>query len=119
MLHSIERALAVADLAIFERYARELVADAGLRERFVPRIVAEHVRTVSALLEVLERDHLLAADTTLARSIELRNPYVDPISFLQLKLLREYRARDDRDPALRDAIRLSINGIAAGLRVTG
>jgi phosphoenolpyruvate carboxylase len=36
-----------------------------------------------------------------------------------LKLLREYRARDDRDPALRDAIRLSINGIAAGLRVTG
>ncbi|HEV3089109.1 MAG TPA: phosphoenolpyruvate carboxylase, partial [Candidatus Elarobacter sp.] len=105
MLHSIERALAVADLAIFERYARELVADAGLRERFVPRIVAEHVRTVSALLEVLERDHLLAADTTLARSIELRNPYVDPISFLQLKLLREYRARDDRDPALRDAIR--------------
>jgi phosphoenolpyruvate carboxylase len=119
LLRSIERALAVADLAIFERYARQLVADATLRERFVPRIAAEHERTVGSLLEIFERDHLLAADPTLARSIELRNPYVDPISFLQLRLLRAYRARTGEDPALRDAIRLSINGIAAGLRVTG
>jgi phosphoenolpyruvate carboxylase len=61
----------------------------------------------------------LAGDPTLARSIELRNPYVDPISFLQLRLLRAYRASAERDPVLRDAIRLSINGVAAGLRVTG
>jgi phosphoenolpyruvate carboxylase len=71
------------------------------------------------VLNVLEHDRLLAGDPTLARSIELRNPYVDPISFLQLRLLRDYRANPDRDPKLRDAIRLSINGIAAGLRVTG
>jgi phosphoenolpyruvate carboxylase len=119
LLHGIERALAVADLAIFERYARELVSDAALRERFVPRIAAEFERTSAAVLAIQQHDRLLAADPTLARSIELRNPYVDPISFLQLRLLREYRARDDRDPVLRDAIRLSINGIAAGLRVTG
>ncbi|MEA2690152.1 MAG: phosphoenolpyruvate carboxylase, partial [Candidatus Eremiobacteraeota bacterium] len=119
LLRSIERALAVADLAIFERYARELVGDAALRDRFVPRITAEFERTVTSVLAVLQQDKLLAADPTLARSIELRNPYVDPISFLQLRLLRAYRARPDRDPALRDAIRLSINGIAAGLRVTG
>ncbi|MDB5069097.1 MAG: Phosphoenolpyruvate carboxylase [Candidatus Eremiobacteraeota bacterium] len=119
LLRSVERALAVADLAIFERYARELVPDAALRERFVPRIAAEFEQTVASVLAVLQQDRLLAGDPTLARSIELRNPYVDPISFLQLRLLHAYRARDDRDPALRDAIRLSINGIAAGLRVTG
>jgi phosphoenolpyruvate carboxylase len=119
LLRSVERALAVADLTIFERYARELVADDALRARFVPRILAEHARTVAALLRVVQRDRLLAGDPTLARSIELRNPYVDPISFLQLRLLRAYRAPGERDPRLRDAIRLSINGIAAGLRVTG
>ena len=119
LLRSVERALAVADLAIFERYARELVPDAALRDRFVPRIAAEFDQTVASVLAVLQQDRLLAGDSTLARSIELRNPYVDPISFLQLRLLHAYRARDDRDPALRDAIRLSINGIAAGLRVTG
>ncbi|HEY0615097.1 MAG TPA: phosphoenolpyruvate carboxylase, partial [Candidatus Elarobacter sp.] len=119
LLRSVERALAVADLAIFERYARELVADAALRERFVAIIRTEFESTVRALLEVLGEDRLLAADPTLARSIELRNPYVDPISFLQLRLLRDHRARPGRDGALRDAIRISINGIAAGLRVTG
>jgi len=120
LLRSVERALAIADLPIFERYARELVADAALRERFVGRIVAEHDASVTALLQVLERDRLLADDPTLARSIVLRNPYVDPISLLQVRLLKAYRAAiAERDPHLRNAIRLSINGIAAGLRVTG
>ena len=119
LLHSVERALAVSDLAIFERYAHELVPDTALREQFVPRIAEEHAKTVAAVLSIGEHDRLLAADPTLARSIELRNPYVDPISFLQLRLLRDYRASAERDPKLRDAIRLSINGIAAGLRVTG
>ncbi|GAC1579042.1 MAG: phosphoenolpyruvate carboxylase [Candidatus Elarobacter sp.] len=119
LLRSIERALAVADLQIFERYARELVADAALRERFVTRIRREHDASVAALLAVLDRDRLLADDATLARSIALRNPYVDPISLLQIRLLRAYRGSPAPDPALRDAIRLSINGVAAGLRVTG
>ena len=119
LVRSVERALAVADLAIFERYARELVADAALREQFVPRIAREFDLSVAALLQVTGQNRLLAGDRVLARSIELRNPYVDPISFLQLRLLRAYRSREQHDPALRDAIRLSINGIAAGLRVTG
>ena len=94
LLRSIERALAVADLAIFERYARELVPDAALRDRFVPLIAAEFERTRrSGAARYCEHDRLLAGDPTLARSIELRNPYVDPISFLQLRLLRAYRAR--------------------------
>lgn len=119
LLRSIERALAVSDLHIFDRYARALVPDASLRERYVARIHAEHAASVEGVLQVLDRDRLLVADSTLARSIELRNPYVDPISFLQIRLLREYRGAKERDPGLRDAIRLSINGVAAGLRVTG
>jgi len=120
LLRSMERALAVADLAIFERYARELVVDTGLRERFVPRIIAEYEASVTAMLSILQQDRLLSGDPTLARSIALRNPYVDPISLLQVRLLKARRAEgSERDPHLTNAIRLSINGIAAGLRVTG
>jgi hypothetical protein len=49
----------------------------------------------------------------------MQNPYGDPISFLQLRLVRDYRAQPNQDAKLRDAIRLSINGIEARLRVTG
>jgi phosphoenolpyruvate carboxylase len=119
LVRSIERALAVADMAIFERYARELVADSALRERFVPRISAEYERSVAAVKSILQTERLLAADMVLARSIALRNPYVDPISLLQIRMLQSYRAQATPDTRLRDAIRLSINGIAAGLRVTG
>ncbi len=117
LLRSVERALAVADLAIFERYVRGLLPDTAAAERYLPAIRAEYASSVDAVLAILGRDALLADDPTLARSIALRNPYVDPISLLQVRLLREYRARPD--PVLRDTIRLSINGIAAGLRVTG
>jgi phosphoenolpyruvate carboxylase len=119
LVRSVERALAVADMAIFERYARELVADCELRARFVPRIVDEYRRSVNAVRAILQTDKLLADDAVLARSIVLRNPYVDPISLLQIRMLRSYRQQETPDPRLRDAIRLSINGIAAGLRVTG
>jgi phosphoenolpyruvate carboxylase len=120
LVRSVERALAVADMAIFERYARELVADPALYERFVPRILAAHERSVAAVLAILQSDRLLADDAVLARSIALRNPYLDPISLLQIRMLRSYRRQEAADaPRMRDAIRLSINGIAAGLRVTG
>lgn len=120
LLRNIERALAIADLTIFERYARELVADKELRSHFVSVIEAEYRASVDAILAILGSDRLLAGDPVLARSIALRNPYVDPISLLQVRLLKAYRtATDERDPVLRNAIRLSINGIAAGLRVTG
>jgi phosphoenolpyruvate carboxylase len=117
LVRSIERALAVADMTIFKRYASELVDDPQLRDRFVPPILAEYERSVAAVLKILGRDRLLADDTVLARSIALRNPYVDPISLLQIRMLQSYRRQPE--PRMRDAIRLSINGIAAGLRVTG
>jgi phosphoenolpyruvate carboxylase len=119
VLRNIERALAVADLPIFERYARELVPDAAMRTKYVPRIRGEFEASVAALLDVLDHTRLLESDPTLARSIALRNPYVDPISLLQVRLLRAYRGASEHEPRLANAIRLSINGIAAGLRVTG
>jgi phosphoenolpyruvate carboxylase len=119
MLRNIERALAVADMPIFERYARELVPDQAMRAKFVPRIRAEYDESTSTLLAVLERARLLENDATLARSIALRNPYVDPLSLMQIRLLRAFRSSAEPDVKVTNAIRLSISGIAAGLRVTG
>jgi phosphoenolpyruvate carboxylase len=90
-----------------------------MRAKFVPRIRAEYEESVTSMLAVLERTRLLESDPTLARSIALRNPYVDSISFMQVRLLRAFRATSEPDLKLTNAIKLSINGIAAGLRVTG
>jgi phosphoenolpyruvate carboxylase len=119
LLRNVERALAIADLEIFERYARELVDDAASRDRFVVRIREEYEASAKMLLEILGYERLLQNDPTLERSIALRNPYVDPISLMQVRLLRAYRAAGKNDVPLANAIRLSINGVAAGLRVTG
>jgi len=119
LLHNVERALAIADMPIFERYARELVADRDVRWNYVSRIHAEFEASRAMLLAIVEHERLLEDEPTLARSIALRNPYVDPLSLMQIRLLRAYRASDERDVHLSNAIRLSINGIAAGLRVTG
>ncbi len=119
LVRNVERALAIADLAIFERYARELVDDEAARAAFVARIRSEHDASVAAVLDIYGHTRLLEEDPTLERSIALRNPYVDPLSLLQVRLLRAYRAGGKTDTALANAIRLSINGVAAGLRVTG
>jgi phosphoenolpyruvate carboxylase len=116
LITNIERTLATVDLAIFRQYSDALVSDEALRTTFQALIAAEYERTISAVLEITQKKELIAGDQ-LAQSIALRNPYVDPISFLQVRLLREYRSKPDA--ALLDAIRLSINGIASGLRVSG
>jgi len=90
-----------------------------MRERFVSAIAQEHARAERAVLAILDQPALLANDPVLAGSIALRNPYVDAISLLQMRLVRHARERAGVEPTVRDAIRLSINGIAAGLRVTG
>jgi phosphoenolpyruvate carboxylase len=117
-LRNIERSLAIADISIFERYVRMLAPNYE-QHGFTECIRAEYQRSTVALLSILNADRLLAQDPTLARSIALRNPYVDPISLLQLRLLSAYRSSECPDKSLVDAIRLSISGLAAGLRVTG
>ena len=112
--------LAKSDLGVFAAYL-ELVPE-PLRRRFGDRIRQEHERSLAALRTAFGGEEGVEADTTLRRAIELRNPYVDPLSFLQVDLLRRLRALPvesaDR-PALEDAVLVSLLGISAGMRTTG
>lgn len=121
-LDALAVALAKADMAIGARYAG-LMEDQAVARRFFLRIALDHARAVAAVRAILERPThsrgTLASGSTLARSIELRNPYVDPLSFIQVELLRRQRALSESPPELLRAILLTINGVAAGLRTTG
>src|SRR5579883_3441566 len=117
LIRNVEMALAKADLGIAALYA-SLVPEAGLRERVFSKLKAEFQRALDAVLAVTEQSELLEKNQVLARSIRLRNPYVDPMSLIQVELLRRKRAGEDTDEINR-AIAGTINGISAGLRNTG
>ena len=117
LIRNVEMALAKADLGIASLYA-SLVQDAGLRERVFSKVKTEFERTLNAVLAVTRQKALLEKNRVLARSIRLRNPYVDPMSLIQVDLLRRKRAGEDTD-AVNRAIAGTINGISAGLRNTG
>ncbi|WP_242112478.1 phosphoenolpyruvate carboxylase [Luteimonas aquatica] len=116
MLDDVEMLMAKSDLAIFERYSR-LAGDA--HAAFFPGIAEEFERTRSAILALKDRDLLLADDYRLRLSIRLRNPYVDPISLLQVELLRRWREAGREDDVLLRALIATVNGIAAGIQNTG
>ncbi len=117
LLGNAEMALAKADLAIAERYVA-LVEPADLRDRIWSAISAEYDRTRDALLAVTGQDRLLDREPVLQNSIDRRNPYVDPLSFVQIELLSRLRRYPDSDSIVR-SILLTINGIAGGLKNTG
>lgn len=116
VVDDVEMLLAKSDIAIFERYSR-LAGDA--HAAFFPRIADEFARTRDAILAIKGRDTLLAGDYRLRLSIRLRNPYVDPISLLQVDLLRRWREGGRTDEALLRALVSTVNGIAAGIQNTG
>lgn len=121
LIDDLEMVLAKSDPAIFERYS--LLA-AGLPEgdlhaRFHPGIAAEFQRTREAVLAIKGSRELLVGDHRLRQSIRLRNPYVDPISLLQVDLLARWRAAGRPDDALQQALVATVNGIAAGVQNTG
>ncbi len=117
MVRNVEMALAKADLGIASLYA-SLVPDAALRDRVFAMLKAEFERTREAILAVTGQRDLLDSNPVLARSIVLRNPYVDPMSLIQVDLLRRKRSGEDTEEVNR-AIAGTISGIAAGLRNTG
>jgi phosphoenolpyruvate carboxylase len=117
LIHNVEMGLAKADQSIARLYAA-LVVDQSLRERVYEVIVDEFERTKSMVLRLSGQKTLLEKNPVLARSIRLRNPYVDPLSLIQVELLRRKRA-GDKDENLNYALAATINGIAAGLRNTG
>lgn len=117
MLDDIEMLMAKSDIAIFERYSR-LAGDA-LHAAYFDGIAEEFARTAETLLALRDRDALLEHDYRLRLSIRLRNPYVDPISLLQVELLRRWRDANREDEAAFAALVSTVNGIAAGIQNTG
>jgi len=116
LVDDVEMVLAKSDLGIFERYSR-LAGDA--HAVFYPGIAEEFARTQDAILSLKGQAALLDGDFRLRQSIRLRNPYVDPISLLQVDLLARWRAAGRPEDALFHALVTTVNGIAAGVQNTG
>jgi phosphoenolpyruvate carboxylase len=117
LIRNVELAMSKADLSIAKLYA-SLVRDEGLRERVWRIISEEFERTRRMLLVVKQQEKLLEKNPVLSRSIRLRNPYVDPMSLIQVDLLRRKQSGDESEQ-LNYALAATINGIAAGLHNTG
>jgi len=117
LVRNVELALTKVDLPLAGLYAG-LVADAGLRERVFGMVSEEFLRTRRLILAITGQKELLEKNPSLARSIRLRNPYVDPLSLIQIELLRRRRS-GEVDGELDFVLAATINGIASGLRNTG
>ncbi len=117
IIRNVELALAKADFGIARLYA-SLVPDEALRDRVFTILEREFNLTTRMLLLITGQRELLETNPVLNQSIRLRNPYVDPLSLIQVELLRRKRSGIDA-PDLNRAITATINGISAGLRNTG
>jgi phosphoenolpyruvate carboxylase len=117
LVRNVEIGMAKADFPIARRYAA-LVPDAALRDRVFDMLTEEFERTRRVVLLVTRQERLLEQNPVLERSIRLRNPYVDPLSLIQVSLLRRKRGGESGDE-LNYALAATINGISAGLRNTG
>ena len=114
LLSNMDMVLAKTDLAIASRYAG-LVPDAELRERIFKRIAAEHAAALRCLEAITGSDERLAANPLLARSIQNRFAYLDPLNHLQVELIQRHRTlsgEEKVDARVHRGIHLSINGVA-------
>ena len=121
MIDNAELAIAKADLDIAERYA-ELAEESESATAIQQIITAEYHRTREALLTITGQDDLLDGIEWLKESIRVRNRYIDPLNLIQIELLRRIRSCPAEDPQvddLRNLARLTINGLAAGMRTSG
>jgi phosphoenolpyruvate carboxylase len=121
LMSNMDMVLAKSDLRVAQRYV-ELVEDKRLGKKIFASIQAEWQATAEALSMITGEPQRLASNPSLARSIEHRFPYLDPLNHLQVELIRRYRHRREGDPQMervQRGIHISINGIAAGLRNTG
>ncbi len=120
-ISNIEMALAKTDFQIARQYAETLVAP-ELGQRIFTLLEDEYERSCRMVIQVTGEKRLLEKQPVLQRSITVRNPYVDPMSYLQVELLARLRAHQGEEQEreqLLYAILLTINGIAAGMRNTG
>jgi phosphoenolpyruvate carboxylase len=117
LLRNVELGMAKADLGIAREYSA-LVKNSALRKRIFSMLEAEFLRTRQMILRITGQRELLARNRVLARSIRLRNPYVDPMSLIQVELLRR-KQHGQKSSELEYPLGATINGIAAGLHNTG
>jgi phosphoenolpyruvate carboxylase len=121
LIDFMQMTLAKSDLRVAENYT-SLVSDPEVRERLWSRIAEEHAACVDALLLITGNENLLDDSPVLQRSIRLRNPYVDPLSYVQVTLLRRLRALPEDSPNREVALNtllLSISGVSSGMLNTG
>ncbi|MCA9865776.1 MAG: phosphoenolpyruvate carboxylase [Anaerolineae bacterium] len=122
LLDNSQVSMAQADMGIARLYAG-LVEEARVRDLIFGQVEAAFNLTRGAILQTIDCRELLDNDPVLQRSVRRRNPYIDPLNFIQVSLLRRLRALPDPESAeaerLRDTIFLTINGIASGLKNTG
>ncbi|HZJ23135.1 MAG TPA: phosphoenolpyruvate carboxylase [Anaerolineales bacterium] len=122
MLDNTEMSLLKADMDIAALYM-ELVPDKAMATKIFGQIKEEYQRTNDAVLSISGHNNLLDAEPITQHAVQLRNPYVDPLNYIQVEMLSRLRALPDPESAeaqsLREVVGLTINGIAAGLRNTG
>ena len=114
---NVEMTLAKTDLDIAQRYVRALVPE-HLRHIFAT-IRDEYERTVAEILRLTGGPEPLHTQPALARTLQVRNTYLEPLHHLQVELLSQYRNQSTVDEKLERALLVTVNGIAAGLRNTG
>jgi len=121
LIDNLQMVLVKADMRIARHYAT-LVTDRALAERVYGRIAEEFARTTELVLKTTDQGSMLERQPTLRDTVRSRDPYIDPISYLQVRLLRELRAlppaAPERQEYLESVLR-TVNGIAAGLQNTG
>ncbi len=120
LLDNAQMIMAKADMGIARQYAG-LVGDQDLAQRIFGIIEAEFNRSREMICAIAEVDDLLGASPALQRAIQHRNPYIDPLSYIQIELLRRLRSEGDpgEQEQLETTVLMSINGLAAGLKNTG
>jgi phosphoenolpyruvate carboxylase len=122
MLNNAEMSLIKADMGIASLYV-DLVPDQALAHQMFTSIRAEYDRTREIVLLISGHANLLDEEPVTQNAVQLRNPYVDPLNYIQVEMLRRIRALSNPDgdgaESIREVIAITINGIAAGLRNTG
>ncbi|PKG23778.1 phosphoenolpyruvate carboxylase [Niallia nealsonii] len=115
---NLQMALMKADLTTAREYS-SLVEDQSIGQRIYNNIKDEYNKTQTILLQITGDEQLLDHTPSIQESVYRRNPYVDPLNFFQVELIKQLREQENPDPELMNQVLLTINGIAAGLRNTG
>jgi len=121
LLDNAEMSLRKADMGIAELYV-SLASDTDFAQQTFATIKAEYGQTRAMLLTITKHKSLLENEPRVQRSIDLRNPYIDPLNYIQVEILRRLRKlpyESEEAQALRETMILTVNGIAAGLKNTG